>query len=118
MWFENWSRAPFLTPHRVRLAYAVALGTDVLQVIFGPLGWAFADEALDVLAAIFESRLLGFHPLLLPTFVIEFLPVADLLPTWTGCVALVVALRRRQQTMTEPAPERDVIDVTPKRDSL
>ena len=42
-------------------------------------------------------RLIGFHPLLLPTFVLEFLPITDLLPTWTGCVALVMALRTRQQ---------------------
>jgi hypothetical protein len=31
--------------------------------------------------------------------VIEFLPVADVLPTWTGCVGLVVALRRRRARM-------------------
>jgi hypothetical protein len=56
-------------------------------------------------------RLLGFHPLLLPTFVLKFLPVADLLPTWTGCVALVVAIRKRQQTPTSPEVHGPVIDV-------
>jgi len=101
---------PVLNAARVRLAYGVAIATDVLQVVLGPLGWAFADETLDVIAAVMTWRLLGFHPLLLPTFVIEFLPVADMLPTWTGCVALVVALRRRQQT-TAPVPAGDVIDV-------
>ena len=49
-----------------RLAYAVAVTADVLQFAVGPLGWAFADEALDVAAMILEWRLLGFHPLLLP----------------------------------------------------
>jgi hypothetical protein len=55
------------------------------------------------------SRLIGFHPLLLPTFVLEFIPAADMLPTWTGCVALVTAIRQRQQ----PAPPAngEVIDV-------
>jgi hypothetical protein len=101
---------PVLNAARVRLAYGVAIATDVLQVALGPIGWAFADETLDVIAAIVMWRLLGFHPLLLPTFVIEFLPVADMLPTWTGCVALVVALRRRQQATT-PVPVGDVIDV-------
>ena len=38
---------------------------------------------------------LGFHMLLLPTFVIELVPVADMLPTWTGCTAAVVMLRKR-----------------------
>jgi hypothetical protein len=100
------------TQHRVRLAYAVAISTDILQFALGPLGWAFADEILDVIAAFVMWRLLGFHPLLLPTFVIEFLPVSDLLPTWTGCVATVTALRRRQHSAEPPPPaEGEVIDV-------
>jgi hypothetical protein len=105
--------APELTPSRVRLAYAVAVAIDVVQLLLGPIGWLFADEALDLVAAALTWRLLGFHPLLLPAFVLEFLPVADLLPTWTGCVALVVALRRRQGPMTPPEPPDDgqVIDV-------
>ena len=92
-----------LTPLRIRAAYAVAATVDVLQLVGGPLGWVLVDQALDVVAAVLMWRLLGFHPLLLPTFVVEFLPVADLLPTWTGCVAVVVALRKRQHTMTAPS---------------
>ena len=84
------------------LAYAVAVTTDVFQVFSGPLGWAFADEILDLIAMILIGRLVGFHVLLLPTFALEFLPVANLLPTWTGCTAIVVAIRRRQQSMTSP----------------
>jgi hypothetical protein len=57
-------------------------------------------------------RVLGFHPLLLPTFALEFLPIVDVLPTWTGCVALVVALRKRQQAIVaspvDPGPFIDV----------
>jgi hypothetical protein len=102
--------APFMTPARVRSAYAVAAVTDTLQLLAGPVGFAFFDEALDVVAAIVIWRLLGFHPLLLPTFVVEFLPVADLLPSWTGCVAIVVALRKRQQT-TPPPSGGSIIDV-------
>jgi hypothetical protein len=104
--------APVLTAARVRSAYAVAVVTDALQLILGPFGWAFADEILDVVAAIATWRLLGFHPLLLPTFVVEFLPITDLLPTWTACVALVVGLRKRQQrSMPEPPGPGPVIDV-------
>ena len=94
-----------LTRSRVLTAYAVAAAVDVLQLLGGPLGWVFVDQALDAVAAVVMWRLLGFHPLLLPTFVVEFLPVADLLPTWTGCVAVVVALRKRQQTITPPSHE-------------
>ena len=103
---------PILTPQRVRLAYLIAVSTDVLQLLLGPLGWAFADEILDVAALILTWRLIGFHPLLLPTFALEVLPITDLLPTWTGCVAVVVTLRKRQQTggRQPPAPGT-VIDV-------
>jgi hypothetical protein len=60
--------------------------------------------------------LLGFHPLFLPAFIAEFIPVVDMLPTWTGCAIVVVALRRRQQRVSTPAPapgkpQQDVIDV-------
>jgi hypothetical protein len=103
---------PILTRERVRLAYGIAVTTDVLQLLLGPFGWAFADELLDVTAMILMWRLLGFHPLLLPTFALEFLPVADMLPTWTGCVAIVVALRRREQSRMPPPPAPgSVIDV-------
>ncbi len=102
---------PMLTPGRVRQAYAVAVVTDVLQFALGPLGWAGADEALDIAATFLIWRILGFHPLLLPTFVIELLPISDMLPTWTGCVALVVALRRRQQINPPPPGSGTVIDI-------
>jgi hypothetical protein len=102
---------PLLTRQRVWLAYAVAVTADVLQFAFGPLGWAFADETLDVAAMILEWRLIGFHPLLLPTFVLEFMPVADLVPAWTACVALVIALRRKQQASMQPPSPGPIIDV-------
>jgi hypothetical protein len=109
--FDRLFQPRVLEPGRVRLAYAVALATDITQVALGPFGWAFVDEILDAVAAVATWRLLGFHPLLLPTFVLEVVPVADLLPTWTGCVALVVALRRRQPMREPPRTHGDVIDV-------
>ena len=64
-------QAAVLTRHRVRLAYAIAVTADVLQWLLGPLGWAFADQILDVAAMILTWRVLAFHALLLPTFVIQ-----------------------------------------------
>jgi len=106
-------RPPLLTRRRVIAAFAVAITADALQLALGPVGWLFADEILDVVATILTWRLIGFHPLLLPTFIVEFLPVADMLPTWTGCVAIVVALRKRQQgrTMDPPLPPGRIIDI-------
>jgi len=100
-----------LTRANRRLAYGVAIATDVLQFLLGPIGWVGVDEGLDVLAAVAIHRLLGFHPLLLPTFLIEFLPVSDMLPTWTACVALVV--RNRPLVADDPPPPGpgQVIDI-------
>jgi hypothetical protein len=75
---------------------AVAVAADGIQLLLGPLGWLFIDEAIDIFAMILICWLIGFHMLFLPTFVVEFIPVADMLPTWTGCVALVIALRRQE----------------------
>src|SRR5215467_11362726 len=109
--FMSPSNAPLLTRGRIWTAYGVAVSADILQLILGPFGWAFADEIIDIAAAAVTYSLLGFHLLLLPTFVIEFLPIADMLPTWTGCVALVIALRRRQQPEPPPPADGRVIDV-------
>jgi hypothetical protein len=107
---------PRLTPSRIRLAYGVAVAADALQMILGPLGWMLADQIVDVIAGIATWRLLGFHPLLLPTFAVEFLPIIDMLPTWTGCVALVISRRKKQQAVS-PLDETDgkVIDIDAKR---
>ena len=105
---------PVLNRERITSAFAIAVGADVLQVLLGPFGWTFADEFIDIIVMILTCRLIGFHALLLPTFVVEILPVIDMLPTWTGCVGIVVALRKRQQAQTEtPAelPPGPVIDV-------
>jgi hypothetical protein len=110
--FSRLFERPPLTRARVQSAYVVAVATDLLQLILGPFGWAFADEALDVAAMVLISRALGFHAALLPTFALEFLPFTDMLPTWTGCVAIVVTLRRRQELAMTPAPG-PVIDIKP-----
>ena len=101
-----------LTSSRIRAAYAVAIAADALQFGLGPFGWAFFDEILDVVALIATTKLLGFHPLLLPTFILEVAPVIDMLPTWTGCVALVVAMRKKQTpSMTRTDDSAVTIDV-------
>jgi len=102
--FPRLFETPPLTARRWKLAFAVAVIVDLLQMLLGPIGWLFLDEGLDVVAMVLTWRLLGFHPLLLPTFILEFLPVTDLAPTWIGCVAIVVALRRREHPSVPPPP--------------
>jgi hypothetical protein len=110
--FPRLFESPPLTRQRIVASLAVAAATDAVQLLLGPFGITFADEVLDVIAMIVTWRLLGFHALLLPTFVLEVLPIVDILPTWTGCVGIVVAMRKRQQAEQPPElPPGPIIDV-------
>jgi len=113
IWSKVARQPPRVTRADVRLAYTVAVAIDVAQFLFGPFGWAGVDEILDAIAMVVVSRLIGFHPLLLPTFVLEFVPFTDMLPTWTACVALVVRIRKRDGLVSEDAAP--AIDVKPER---
>ena len=95
---------PALSRTRMVLALAIAVAADGLQLLLGPLGWAFPDQAIDCVAMVLISWVVGFHILLLPTFVIELMPVLEDLPTWTACTAAVIALRKREQRNHSPAP--------------
>ena len=112
--------APVLTRRRIALALVLAGLADALQIALGPVGWFLFDEIIDVLAMVAMTLLIGFHPLLLPTFIVEIVPVVDMLPTWTACVGVVVMLRKRQsnqataQTPSTRANSKDssnVIDI-------
>jgi len=95
---QRLSRVPTLTRLRIVLALTVALAADGLQLLLGPLGWPGADQAIDAATMGLTSWVIGFHWLLLPTFVLELVPVLEDLPTWTACVIAVVAIRRREQS--------------------
>ena len=109
---------PVLTRRRIWLACAVAVAADGIQLLLGPFGWAGPDEVIDIMAMVLLTAIIGFHPLFLPTFVAEFIPMVDSLPTWTACTLIVISLRRKQSVPPvvppppPPAqPTSDVIDV-------
>jgi hypothetical protein len=115
---NNFFRVPPLTRTRMILALGLAMSADALQIGMLPVAWTFAQSAVDVAAMVLTMWIIGFHLLLLPTFIIEFIPVADMLPTWTGCVVAVIALRKREQrnspTRNSPpptAPDKPAIDI-------
>ena len=95
------------------LALAIAVAADGLQLLFGPFGWTFIDQAIDFVAMILLSWVIGFHILFLPTFVVELVPVLEDLPTWTACTAAVIALRKREQRNAPPPapPDKPIIDI-------
>lgn len=95
-------RTPRLTTGRIVLALAIAIISDALQVLLQ--GIPLAPEIVDVIAMGLMIFTVGFHVLLLPTFLVEFIPIVDMLPTWTGCVAAVIALRLREQRTIPPPP--------------
>lgn len=111
--------APRLTPKRMVLAMGIAVAADGLQILLTPIPGA--DQIIDIITALLISWTIGFHILLLPTFVVELVPVLDDLPTWIACTAAVIALRKREQSLQPPAdpsvptkpapPEKPVIDV-------
>src|SRR5262245_63298952 len=112
-WFLRMQAPPHLTRSDVRTAYVVAVAVEIAQFLLGPFGWVGVDKALDAAAMLAMTRLLGFHPFFLPTFVLEFVPLTDMLPTWTGCVMLVVRARRRQGYVSDDS--EPAIDVKPSR---
>jgi hypothetical protein len=108
-------RPPQLTRPRIFLALAIAMAADGLQLMGGWLAWLFVDQAIDCVAMVLISRIIGFHILLLPTFVLELIPLIDDLPTWTACTAAVIVLRQRNPPAPRPPPsappDKPVIDV-------
>jgi type III secretory pathway component EscV len=98
--------APNLTvsSSRAAAALAIAVFADLIQLPINALFFTgflavpseIADLVVDTAAAVLITALLGFHWALLPSFVAELFPGLDLIPTWTGCVALVVWQRRRE----------------------
>jgi hypothetical protein len=83
---------------RRRTALAVAVAVDLLQWVAFPLflpgALSPATDVLDLVVAIAMVRLVGWHWVFLPTFVVELIPFVDLVPTWT--LAVLLATRRRR----------------------
>ena len=83
---------------REALALLIAVAADVVQWLLLPLfaegGLSPVDAGLDAAAFAVLTGLLGFSPLLLPTVVVELLPMADLAPAWTVAVVVIIWRRR------------------------
>jgi hypothetical protein len=84
-----------LTRGRIAIALIAALLADGLQVLLQAV--PLVPQLIDVAATVIVTLAIGFNILLLPTFVIELVPLVDDFPTWTGCVLAVIALRRRKE---------------------
>ncbi len=94
-----------------RLAWAVAIAADALQIAAFPFfvegGMSPADSLLDLIVAYVMIRLLGWHWAFLPTLAAELIPGADLFPTWTAAVWFVT----RQQV--KASSNRKDVEILP-----
>jgi hypothetical protein len=88
---------------RIKIARAVAIGADFLQIALFPL---FAegfisplDDALDVGVCGLLTYLVGWHFSFLPSFVVKVIPLADMVPTWT--IAVFLATRKKNDPVIE-----------------
>lgn len=86
---------------RIRLAWMVAIVVDAVQIgllpVTGTLSTWWVDTPLDLVAMAVLWRLLGWHWALAPSFLFEFLPIAELAPTWTLATWIIVRKRRQEE---------------------
>ena len=101
-----------LTRNQITVAYGIAIVADIVQFPLNAVAMTgvlaipgeFADFIIDCMVMVATSMLIGFHWLLLPSLFIEVIPGLDLIPTWTGCVACVVKIRRGAQPQPPELP--------------
>jgi hypothetical protein len=81
-----------LSARRVRAARALAVVVDLSQIVllpaFFPAVASPVADVVDVAAAVALVLLVGWHWAFLPTFLIELVPVVDVVPTWAAAVFL------------------------------
>ena len=81
----------------LRLAWAIAMAADAIQIAGAPFfaegAISPADSALDLIVGFLLIRLLGWHWAFLPAFAAELVPGVDLFPTWTAAVWYVTRER-------------------------
>ena len=105
-----WEQFKALKSPEQRLAWAVALAADALQIAVFPLfaegGLSPADSLLDLIVAGLLIRLLGWHWAFLPTLAAELIPGVDLFPTWTAAVWFVTRQKVQpgEQEVLPPGP--------------
>jgi hypothetical protein len=97
-----------LSKTRLRVAWAIALAVDAIQLatapaeLGGPPVW-FIEGAVDLVAMAVLWAVVGFHWAFLPSFATKLLPFVDIAPTWT--LAVFLATRGRGGQDQPPPPK-------------
>lgn len=91
---------------RLRVAWAIALAADAIQIAALPLfaegALSPADTVLDLAVGAVLVRLLGWHWAFLPSLIAELVPGLDLFPSWTAAVWYVT--RNSANLTSTPKP--------------
>lgn len=102
---------------RLRLAWAVALAADTIQIAALPLFAEGAlsplDTVLDLIVGAVLVRLLGWHWAFLPTLVAELVPGLDLFPTWSAAVWYVARNPAAVADNPSPPPASPRMEILP-----
>ncbi len=81
-----------MTPRRKKLALAIAVLADAVQLGFFPVfsagGLSPPDDVLDVVVAIALVAILGWRWSLVAALGLELVPGVALFPSWTAFVAM------------------------------
>lgn len=102
------ARRPPLSRTRLRVAWAIALTVDAIQLatapaeLGGPPMWLI-EGAGDLLTMTALWAVVGFHWAFLPSFATKLLPFMDIAPTWT--LAVFLATRGRGGQELPPPPK-------------
>ena len=107
-----------LSRGRIATAVTIAVLTDLVQlpvnVLYMTGVLAVPGEVLDVffdgVAFVSTTALLGFHWVLLPTVLLEAVPFADALPSWTLCVVFVVSRRKKDALLVAESNPPRIVD--------
>ena len=102
-------------------ALLMALAADALQIVLFPLfAWGGADpldDGLDIFLAFVLFRTFGWDLAILPTALIEVMPLVDEIPTWTLTTLYLIRKDNARQAAINGAgkmPPR-IIDITPPK---
>ena len=96
--------------NRNKLALAVALSADLIQIIFFPIfapgALSPVDDILDIAVGAALWSLLGWHYAFIPALIAEAVPGLDMVPTWTA--AAFLAIKSKKHVPTEQGVAIDV----------
>jgi len=89
-----------------RIAMALAIAADAIQIILLPLfvegAMSPLDDVLDLSVGVVMVRLLGWHWEFLPSLLAKLVPGVDLVPFWTLAVASVWRKAKREANISTP----------------